>query len=256
MPPYFLAIQTQRWHRLCVLCHEPVYCYAHHASQERGVKIDGLKLLKPGTNASLLCETCHHLMTWRLPPIRLKVPKDATDGPLCFHLYFATYYQYPINQALNKFKDHENLSALMVLFHALRQLPKPVGCHAGNTVIMPIPTTNKRLAKRGFYPVMVLARYLAYHWHLPIWQGLIRIADNKHQRGLDRETRLDNIQDVFLLNNEPPVRQLILFDDVVTTGATMQAAVGAVMQHSPTTRIIALCVAHGTAEASLIKVGG
>lgn len=254
IPPYFLAVQARKWYRLCALCHEPIYYNVHHDSQEHGVKHDGLKrLLKPSTNVSLLCETCHHLMMWRLPPIRLKVPKDASNSPVFFHLYFATYYQYPINQALNRFKDQECLSSLMVILHILCQLPRPVGCHAKNTAIIPMPTTNMRLVKRGFYPVMVFARWLAYHWQLPIWQGLSRIAETDHQRGLDRQARLDNIQNAFVLNDTPPVRQLILFDDVATTGTTIQAAAGAIIRHSPNVRIIAVCIAHGTAEMSLLK---
>lgn len=253
VPPYFLAVQAQRWHRLCALCHEPIYSDARHASKDNQAKIGRLKLFKSIANTNLLCDTCHHLMTWRIPPVRLKALTDVADNPSFFHLYFATHYQYPINQALNQFKDHENLSALMMLVHVLRQLPKPVGCHAKNTAIVPMPTTDKRLVKRGFYPVMVLAKWLAYHWELPIWQGLGRIADSDHQRGLDRQARLDNIQDAFVLNDAPPARQLILFDDVATTGTTIQVAAGAIMRYSPDIRIIAVCAAHGTAQMSLLK---
>lgn len=253
VPPYFLAVQAQRWHRLCALCDEPIYYYPRHSSRGNQAKIGRFKLFKSIASTNLLCDTCHHLMTWRLPPVRLKALTDVSDNPGFFHLYFATHYQYPINQALNQFKDHENLSALMILVHALRQLPKPVGCHAKNTAIIPMPTTDKRLVKRGFYPVMVLAKWLAYHWELPIWQGLGRIADSDHQRGLDRQTRLDNIQDAFVLNDAPPVRQLVLFDDVATTGTTIQAAAGIIMRYSKDIRIIAVCAAHGTAQMSLLQ---
>ncbi|AKG19722.1 hypothetical protein AAX09_02405 [Moraxella bovoculi] len=253
VPPYFLAVQAQRWHRLCALCHEPVYSYVCHASKDDRAKLGRFKLFKSMANTHLLCDTCHQLMTWRLPPVRLKALTGVSGNPSFFHLYFATYYQYPTNQALNQFKDHESLSALMILIHALRQLPKPVGCHAKNTAIVPMPTTDKRLVKRGFYPVMVLAKWLAHHWGLSIWQGLGRITDSNRQRGLNRQARLDNIQDAFVLNDAPPVRQLILFDDVATTGTTIQAAAGTIMRHSPDTRIIAVCVAHGTAQMSLLQ---
>lgn len=204
-------------------------------------------------NQVFVCQTCHQLMTWRLPPIRLKISNSKVAKRSFFYLYFATYYQYPISQALNKFKDDENLAALMVIFHALYQLPKPVGCHAHNTVIVPVPTTNQRLAKRGFYPVMILAKCLAYHWGLPIWQGLVRIDDGMHQRGLDRQARLDNVQDAFAMTNLPPVKQLILFDDVVTTGATLQAVAETIMRDAPDARLLAVCVAHGTSDVFLGK---
>lgn len=169
-----------------------------------------------------------------------------------FYLYCATFYQYPINHAINRFKDHEDLSAFMVLLHAIHQLPKPVGCHQHNTVLVPIPTTDKRLMRRGFDPVMMLIKALSHHWGLPIWQGLYRVDDTDHQRGLDRQSRLDNIQDAFIMNAPPPVPQVILFDDVATTGATLKAAAATMWAYSLDVKLLAVCVAHGSADFSRI----
>lgn len=247
-PPYVLARYAQRWHGLCALCHEPISANVQTLAQLSTIK-----------SMPTLCQTCHELMTWRLAPMRLELNTHSSHQyakatpAQSFAIYFATFYQYPINQALNQFKDHENLSALMVLLHAIHQLPKPVGATPANTAIIPMPTTNNRLVKRGFDPVTILAKSLAHHWQLPIWQGLVRTDESLHQRGLDKHARLNNIQDVFMLQDTPPVRQLILFDDVVTTGATMQAAASAIITHTPSVRLMAVCVAHGSAQFSALS---
>lgn len=232
-PPYALAKWSQRWHGLCVLCHEP--------------------MTDNGNFTSMLCATCHSLMSWHLPPIKLQI--NQTDPQKLqqsyqFHLYFATFYQYPMNRAMTRFKDSEHLPSLMLLIHAIEQLPKPIGAHADNTVIIPIPTTKKRLVKRGFDPVMVLAKSLSYHWQLPLWQGLDRIDDVHRQRGLSRQQRLNNVIDAFILNGTPPARRVILFDDVATTGATLQAAASVIIRRVPKISLLAVCVAHGVQNFS------
>lgn len=197
----------------------------------------------------MLCADCHALMAWQLPPIKLSAQVIGLPDR-AFPLYFATFYQYPINQAMTHFKDSEHLPSLMLLLHAIRQMPRPIGAHADHTVIIPIPTTKKRLVKRGFDPVMVLAKCLAHHWQLPLWQGLSRIDDAEHQRTLDRRQRLDNMSDAFAICGEVSARRVILFDDVATTGATLQAAASVIIRHAPKASLLAVCVAHGSQDFS------
>ncbi|MBD7946800.1 ComF family protein [Psychrobacter sp. Sa4CVA2] len=135
----------------------------------------------------------------------------------------ATYYDYPIRQAIRAFKYHEDMTKLPLLLHVLRQLPRPHGCHQDNSVIVAMPTTEQRLVKRGFDPVSILAAQLSKHWHIPLWQGVERIDDTISQQGLTRAERLTNLENAFALTENPPVKRLLLFDDVATTGASLQA---------------------------------
>lgn len=105
----------------------------------------------------------------------------------------------------------------------LRQLPRPKGCHSDNSVILPMPTTDSRLSKRGFDPVTILSIYLSKHWQIPLWHGVERKDDTLSQKGLDRTERLSNLNDAFMLIETPPVKRIILFDDVATTGSSLQA---------------------------------
>lgn len=169
-------------------------------------------------DSGLLCSHCHHSIVWL--PIPFEVDIAAGTG---LSIQAATYYDYPIRQAIRSFKHHEDMTKLPLLIHVLRQLPRPQGCHRDNSVIVAMPTTNQRLVKRGFDPVSILAAQLSKHWHIPLWRGLERIDNTVSQQGLTRAERLGNLDNAFALIETPPVKRLLLFDDVATTGASLQA---------------------------------
>ncbi|QUY53534.1 ComF family protein [Psychrobacter pacificensis] len=149
----------------------------------------------------------------------------------------STYYEYPIRQAIRAFKHHEDMTKLPLLLHALRQLPRPHGCHRNNSVIVAMPTTNQRLVKRGFDPVSILSAQLSKHWQIPLWHGVERIDDTVSQQGLTRAERLSNLDNAFALTEKPPVKRLLLFDDVATTGASLQALARAFISSEQTVTI-------------------
>ena len=169
-------------------------------------------------NSGLLCSDCHNSIAWL--PIPFEVDIAAGTG---LSIQAATYYDYPIRQAIRSFKHHEDMTKLPLLIHVLRQLPRPQGCHRDNSVIVAMPTTNQRLTKRGFDPVSILAAQLSKHWQIPLWQGVERIDNTVSQQGLSRAERLVNLDNAFALTENPPVKRILLFDDVATTGASLQA---------------------------------
>ena len=169
-------------------------------------------------NSGLLCSDCHNSITWLPKSFEVDITAGAS-----LSIQAATYYDYPIRQAIRAFKHHEDMTKLPLLLHVLRQLPRPHGCHQDNSVIVAMPTTEQRLVKRGFDPVSILAAQLSKHWHIPLWQGVERIDDTISQQGLTRAERLTNLENAFALVENPPVKRLLLFDDVATTGASLQA---------------------------------
>ena len=168
--------------------------------------------------SGLLCSDCHNSIAWLPKLFEVDIAAGAS-----LSIQAATYYDYPIRQAIRAFKHHEDMTKLPLLLHILRQLPRPHGCHHDNSVIIAMPTTNQRFIKRGFDPVSILAAQLSKHWQIPLWQGVKRIDNTVSQQGLTRAERLSNLDNAFALIEKPPVKRLILFDDVATTGASLQA---------------------------------
>jgi predicted amidophosphoribosyltransferase len=177
---------------------------------------------------SLLCSRCQRSIAWLPAPFYVDIAASVT-----LPIQAASYYDYPLRQAIRAFKHSEDMSRLPLLVHMLRQLPRPKGCHAGNSVILPMPTTDDRLRKRGFDPVTILSIHLAKHWKIPLWHGVARMDDTVSQQGLTRSERLTNLNDAFVLTETPPVKRLLLFDDVATTGASLQALARAFLPDQP-----------------------
>ncbi|MBE0407894.1 ComF family protein [Psychrobacter sp. AOP22-C1-22] len=169
-------------------------------------------------SSGLLCAHCHHSMVWLPKPFDVDIAAGTA-----LTIQTATYYDYPMRQAIRAFKHHEDMTKLPLLLHALRQLPRPHGCHHDNSVIVAMPTTNQRLVKRGFDPVSILSAQLSKHWQIPLWHGIKRIDNTISQQGLTRAERLSNLDNAFALIETPPVKRLLFFDDVSTTGASLQA---------------------------------
>lgn len=229
------ALWLTRLHRTCVICAQ--------------------KHPKQSSMLDLICEHCQATITLLPPIVKIPLTTDASSDaqPSHLRLFSVSYYQYPVNQLIQNFKDREELNALLALYALLGKLPKPIGCTAKNTVILPIPTTASRIRERGFNPVLILAKFLSWHWQLPLWQGVARRDGARHQRGLGRTERLTNIQSDFYLLEAVPTPQVIIFDDVVTTGSTVASAAQLLLHDAKKPRLIAVCLAHGSANFGLAQ---
>lgn len=191
----------------------------------------------------LICHDCQALIT-PLPTFVINA-----DKPL--PLMVCGHYDTPFDHVMSAYKDHENLSALMVLYQLIRQLPKLSNLSYDNAVIIPTPTTKSRLTKRGFNPALTLAKYLSHHWQIPLADVVKRTENTTRQRGLDRDERLQNVKNDFYLTDYPTARYVILFDDVVTTGATLTAIANLLTDKNPKQQVFAVGVLHGKAELHL-----
>lgn len=98
-----------------------------------------------------------------------------------------------------------------------------------NFLIMPIPLHPERLKERGFNQSDLIAQILSQETNLKIYnQSLKRIKPTKSQVELkDIGARSKNIENCFQLNNPEVVKNknIILVDDVFTTGSTINEAV-------------------------------
>jgi ComF family protein len=92
--------------------------------------------------------------------------------------------------------------------------------------IIPVPLHPERERVRGFNQAMMLAQQLAHHTGLPLsTMQLVRVRQTTQQVGLDRTQRRANVRGAFAWDAPtlPPAR-ILLIDDVLTTGATIEAA--------------------------------
>ena len=90
-------------------------------------------------------------------------------------------------------------------------------------LIIPVPLSQKSLAKRKYNQSQLLADELGKIFDKPVDDSvLIKIKETKHQKNLNISQRKTNLHGAFKIQNKRAVfgKNVLLVDDVVTTGAT------------------------------------
>lgn len=93
-------------------------------------------------------------------------------------------------------------------------------------VIVPVPLHKKRLKKRGYNQSAYFARGLAERLNAQISEkNLIRKVNTATQTHKSRFARFENMQEVFAIHQPQDLagKHLLLVDDIVTTGSTLEA---------------------------------
>ncbi len=92
--------------------------------------------------------------------------------------------------------------------------------------IVYVPMTEKAVRERGYNQAELLARSLAKRLNLPVIKNaVIKQKDSKEQKKLNRREREKNLKGCFKVENRLEIKDknILLVDDVLTTGATSDA---------------------------------
>lgn len=92
-------------------------------------------------------------------------------------------------------------------------------------IIIPVPTATRRVRQRGYDQAELLARELAHQTRLTYIPCLARVGQ-QHQVGANRRQRLRQLTGAFRVTHNRQINgaSILLVDDVITTGATLEAA--------------------------------
>ena len=98
-------------------------------------------------------------------------------------------------------------------------------------LVIAIPLSKPALRKRGFNQAFFIASYCATFFKRPLGRNLlVKTIDTPQQASLNRRARALNLDpDTFQVPGPQKIagRNILLCDDVLTTGATLRAAAGA-----------------------------
>jgi predicted amidophosphoribosyltransferase len=110
-------------------------------------------------------------------------------------------------------------------------------------LMIPIPILASKINGRGYNQSQVIAMGIQQVWNRPIIQDvLIKKSWSNSQTKKDRKARLQQVPDLFILNQPNSIegKNILMVDDVLTTGATLEAAIETLMTGSPASISIAV----------------
>ncbi|MFN0070662.1 MAG: ComF family protein [Chloroflexota bacterium] len=110
--------------------------------------------------------------------------------------------------------------------------------------IVPVPIGPRRLRERGYNQSILLAEAIGSALNLPVMVALDRVKEGPSQTRLNVSERRANVRDAFAVRRDldPDGLRLLLIDDVMTTGATLDACARA-LKRAGAARVFGLAVA-------------
>ena len=132
----------------------------------------------------------------------------------------ASYYDGPVKELILRLKFSRNRSAAdvgaeLILLRVERQ-------NMIFDVVTSVPVSASRYRERGYNQSELIAQSVARKLGLP-YQSLLGRHNGEHQLGKDRKTRIEQVKDVFYSHKSVNNVRVLIIDDVVTTGATLDS---------------------------------
>jgi ComF family protein len=213
-----------------------------------GIALDFLfpqKCLGCGDEGVLLCPSCRQSLRPIVNPICPQCGRPQSSGILCPSCINRPSHIDCIRSPL-QFEGLARTAIHQLKYKNLRSLAGPLGGILGDylrhnplpaDVLVPVPLHSRRIKERGYNQSTLLALELSKLIHIPLNETcLVRttyILPQAQTQSL--EQRRENVRSAFVCRNSSlQDRQVLLIDDVTTSGATLDACAQAIKSRSAT----------------------
>ena len=140
--------------------------------------------------------------------------------PTIDYTHSVFYYEPPIDFLVGQLKFEEKLSCAAILGNLLAESIAQMDDLPD--VIVPVPLYKKRLFKRGFNQSLEMARPVSKQLQIAIETNLVsRTKSTRAQAKLNLAQRKKNIKGCFKVQQNHRYQHVVLVDDVITTGSTI-----------------------------------
>lgn len=211
------------------------------------------------TATKALCDGCYHDLPWldNKQCSRCALPLETTDSicggclkhqPSFDHCKALFKYRSPIDTLISQFKYEGNLAIGELLTTMLVSHLSNCSMNPAPDLLIPMPLHSSRLQERGFNQAGILANALSKHFAIPLDHHLCkRVRATRHQMGLNARVRKKNLRNAFSCTRSITDKSVVIVDDVVTTGATVNE-LASTLRRAGAHRIEVWCLARTPAH--------
>ena len=131
-----------------------------------------------------------------------------------------------VQHLIHELKYKENRDAGVFLGQELGKTIKDAPLFQGIDFLIPVPLHPKRERERGYNQSMIIAQGIAEVTNINIGGDfLVRSVNTATQTHKSKEERWQNVRNIFELRHADQLedKYVLLIDDVLTTGATLEA---------------------------------
>ena len=142
---------------------------------------------------------------------------------------------------VHQLKYNGNKDAGLILGNLMGEAILNSVFYANINLIIPLPLHPAKLAKRGFNQAEIIAQGIAQKCNIPMQNNIVlRTVNTSTQTAKTRGERFENMRNVFLIKNAELLnnKHVLLVDDIITTGATLEACGAAILTAQNTTLYI------------------
>ena len=224
--------------RLCVFCGAAV-------DQEEEAAVCPACAARIEWVESPVCPCCGAVFESRSGTDHLCGP-CVTDPPPFHQARAAAVYAGPVALAISRFKFGRRMDSLPVM-QAWLQQPRCREMVEAADLLIPVPLHPRRLRHRGFNQALLLAG--SFPEANLAREALIRVRHTIPQVGLKPKERRENVHRAFAVPRAEEVKgkNILLVDDVYTTGATVKECARALLK-AGASRVEVLTVARTKQE--------
>lgn len=188
---------------------------------------------------NFLCQECYKKLEFFTQPYALPQKPPSIE-----QIHILGRHQTPLNQLIIAYK-YQHIKAIgqylanMIFRHMV--IPRV-------DLLTYVPVSKKRLKQRGFNQSQIIADKLALLANIPCIKLINKIKHSSHQASLNFAQRQKNLEQCFVphpnLNNiSSKIKSILIIDDVITTGATLNHC-AQITNLNKNIKLIALVLSH------------